>query len=109
MIMKEIRYFTLQNKAPVVEWQAKLGSTERAIVKNALYRLAAGNTGKAKNLKGGLWELRLHISSGYRIYFAYEGDQLIILLHAGDKSTQKKDIEKARSYLTVWREIYENY
>ena len=106
--MKEIRYFTLQNRCPVVEWQIKLGSFERAAVKQALYRLAAGNTGKAKNLKGGLWELRLHISSGLRIYFAYEGDRLIVLLCGGDKSTQKRDIEKARSYLTVWREIYEN-
>ncbi len=107
--MKEIRYFTLQNKCPVVDWLRKIGSKERVIAQNAISRLAVGNTGKAKNLKDGLWELRLHVSSGLRIYFAYEGDQLIILLCAGDKSTQKKDIERARGYLTVWREIYENY
>ena len=105
--MKEIRYFTLQNKCPVLEWMKRLAAKEKRLAAMYIDRLAAGNTGAAKSLKGGLWELRLHTSSGLRIYFAYEGGKLIVLLCGGNKSTQKKDIEKARAYLTVWREIYD--
>lgn len=103
--MKEIRYFTLGNKCPYKSWYEKLGDKEQAVVENAIDSLSSGHTGKAKSLKGGLWELRLHISSGLRVYFAYEGDQLVILLCGGDKSSQKKDIEKARAYLQVWRDF----
>jgi putative addiction module killer protein len=42
--------------------------------------------------------LRLNFGSGYRIYFGQDGDVLVILLCGGDKSTQQKDIEKARVY-----------
>ena len=105
MNMKEIKYFTINGKVPYQAWYKDLGHKEQAVVEYALDSLANGNTGKAKNLKGGLWELRLHISSGLRVYFTYEGDQLIILLCAGDKGTQKRDIEQARGYLTVWRSL----
>ncbi len=103
--MKEIKYFTINGKTPYRDWYKRLGKREQAIVESAIDLLSFGNTGKAKNLKGGLWELRLYISSGLRIYFAYEGDTIIILLCGGDKSTQKKDIERARLYLGVWRTL----
>lgn len=46
--------------------------------------------------------MRIDYGPGYRIYFARRGDQIIILLHGGDKSTQDKDIRKA---LEMAREI----
>lgn len=103
--MKEIKYFTANGKTPYKVWYEGLASKEQAIVDYAVLSLARGLTGKAKSLKGGLWELRLHISSGLRIYFAYEGNTLIILLCGGDKSTQKKDIKNARTFLDMWRVI----
>jgi putative addiction module killer protein len=33
---------------------------------------------------------------GYRVYVAQRGDTLIILLAGGDKSTQRRDIERAQ-------------
>ncbi|MGA1196981.1 MAG: addiction module antidote protein [Candidatus Latescibacterota bacterium] len=42
--------------------------------------------------------MRLNFGSGYRIYFGQDGDVLVILLCGGDKSTQQKDIEKARVF-----------
>lgn len=39
--------------------------------------------------------------AGYRIYFGEDGDTIVVLLCGGDKSTQTKDIEKARFY---WKE-----
>jgi putative addiction module killer protein len=50
---------------------------------------------------GGVCELRFMFGKGYRIYFAEDGNRIVLLLTGGDKSTQKKDIEKAKRY---WKE-----
>lgn len=42
--------------------------------------------------------LRLHFGSGYRIYYGEQGRKIILLLCAGDKSSQKKDIKLAKQY-----------
>jgi len=49
----------------------------------------------------GVRELRIPEGKGYRIYYAWEGQKLIILLCGGNKTTQGEDIKKAKSY---WRE-----
>ncbi len=54
------------------------------------------NLGYYRSLKGGLFELKIDIGQGYRVYFTFEGDKIIILLCGGDKSSQQKDIDKAR-------------
>jgi len=43
----------------------------------------------------GVSEYRIDFGPGYRIYFAREGDQIIILLGGGSKKRQQKDIELA--------------
>jgi len=103
--MKDIKYFTANGKTPYKDWYEELEKKEQAIVDYAVLSLARGLTGKAKSLKGGLWELRLNISSGLRVYFSYEGNTLLILLCGGDKSTQKKDIKNARTFLDMWRAL----
>ncbi|WP_017326867.1 type II toxin-antitoxin system RelE/ParE family toxin [Synechococcus sp. PCC 7336] len=42
---------------------------------------------------------------GYRVYFAEEGDEIVVLLCGGDKSTQSSDIERAKAY---WKEHRRN-
>ena len=49
-------------------------------------------------LKQGLFELRER-KYGYRIYYCFHGKQIAVLLAAGDKSTQKRDIALARKRL----------
>ena len=60
-----------------------------------LFRVQSGNYGDYKPVKGGIFELRLHFGSGYRIYFGEDGERIVVLLCGGDKSTQKKDIDTA--------------
>jgi putative addiction module killer protein len=43
--------------------------------------------------------LRIQTGPGYRVYFTKRAEQIIILLVGGDKSTQSKDIEKAKKIL----------
>lgn len=50
-----------------------------------------------------IYELRIFISGGIRIYFTMEDKVLVILLCGGDKSTQARDIEKAKEILKEFR------
>ncbi len=58
-------------------------------------RLAAGDPGDVKPVGEGVSELRITYGPGYCVYFKQQGQELIILLAGGDKSTQSKDISVA--------------
>ncbi|MEO8466533.1 MAG: type II toxin-antitoxin system RelE/ParE family toxin [Gammaproteobacteria bacterium] len=47
----------------------------------------------------GLRELRIHTGPGYRLYFVQQQSVLIVLLCGGSKSTQARDVERARHLL----------
>ncbi|MCL2102248.1 MAG: type II toxin-antitoxin system RelE/ParE family toxin [Fibromonadales bacterium] len=64
----------------------------------------AGNFGDYKILDDGICEMRIHFGPGYRVYYAQEGLCLYLLIIGGDKSTQKRDIAKAKK---LWRTIRE--
>jgi|SRR5699024_9501827 len=66
-------------------------------------RLVAGNPGDVKPVGQGISELRIRYGPGYRVYFLREGDRLILLLTGGDKSTQKSDIDTAKTIAETWR------
>lgn len=58
-------------------------------------RLIHGNPGLHRNLTEGLSELKIDVGPGYRVYYSFRGEQLLLLLGGGTKATQNKDIEKA--------------
>ena len=68
-----------------------------------LARVELGNLGDHSSVGDGINELRLFFGSGYRIYYLQQGQQLIILLCAGDKSSQAKDIKLAKQIALEWR------
>ena len=59
-------------------------------------RLSLGNAGDVKPVGGGVSELRIDVGQGYRVYFVNCGECLVVLLAGGNKSTQQRDIEKAK-------------
>jgi putative addiction module killer protein len=67
----------------------------RARVLVRVERLAAGNPGDVKSVGKGVSELRIKYGPGYRVYYKKQGDEIIILLAGGDKSTQANDIKIA--------------
>lgn len=60
-----------------------------------IVRVQAGLLGDAKFFDG-IGELRVDFGPGYRIYFVKRGTEIVILLCGGDKSSQRKDIIRAR-------------
>jgi putative addiction module killer protein len=77
----------------------------RARVLMRVDRLAHGNPGVFRNLTEGVAELKIDVGPGYRIYYSIRGDQLLLLLAGGSKSTKSQDITKA---LELNRQ-FENY
>lgn len=55
-----------------------------------------GNFGDAKSVGDGVFEMRIDYGPGYRLYYALRGSELVLLLIGGDKSSQQKDIAKAK-------------
>lgn len=55
-----------------------------------------GNFGDAKPVGDGVFEMRIDYGPGYRLYYALRGSELVLLLIGGDKSSQQKDIVKAK-------------
>jgi putative addiction module killer protein len=64
-------------------------------------RLEDGNEGDSAPVGEGISELRIHYGPGYRVYYKRAGTTLILLLCGGDKSTQTKDISKAKALANI--------
>jgi putative addiction module killer protein len=78
------------------EWIDNLRDQQaRARILVRVERLAAGNPGDVKPVGSGVSELRVHFGPGYRVYFTQRGQDLVILLAGGDKSSQATDIQTA--------------
>jgi putative addiction module killer protein len=101
-----LAYTDLGGNEPFTEWLKELRDTEgRNRILARLRRIQQGNYGDCKNLDSGVYELRLHFGSGYRVYFGKDGENIIILLCGGDKSSQSQDIMIAKRY---WKEYIDN-
>jgi putative addiction module killer protein len=102
----EIReYLTPRGISPFEKWYKKLDRSLQTKIDARLSRIKImGSLGNTKGLGSGLYELKFSMPSGPRIYYAKEGDKLILLLIGGKKSSQSKDIEKAREYLKDYKE-----
>src|SRR5687768_2713546 len=62
-----------------------------------LVRLGAGLLGDSRPVGAGVMELRVDYGPGYRLYFVWRGEMLILLLSGGDKGSQRRDITKAKA------------
>lgn len=77
-------------------WFSKLRDRQaRARILARLRRIEIGNFGDHKSLGNGISELRFTYGPGYRIYYTLRGEELVILLVGGDKSSQERDIQRA--------------
>jgi putative addiction module killer protein len=102
---KELRIFvTEKGREPFSEWLTSLRDIKaRAKIRVRLDRVSQGNLGDSHGLGEGVQELRIDYGPGYRVYLGQEGETIVLLLCGGDKSTQTKDIEKAKRYWNEYR------
>lgn len=79
------------------KWERKLKDRKaRAVIAARIFRLANGLPGDISPVGDGISELRIHYGPGYRVYFSRRGDELVLLLCGGDKSSQSRDIQLAK-------------
>lgn len=85
------------------EWERSLSDKNvRAAVAARLFRLANGLAGDVQAVGDGISELRIHYGAGYRVYFQQRGCEIVLLLCGGNKSTQVRDIKRAKLLAREW-------
>lgn len=97
-----LEYETEDGKCPFQEWLESLKDVQgRAIIRKRLNRVRMGNLGVNRSVGNGVWELKINFGPGYRVYYGEDGPKVVVLLCAGDKSSQSRDIAQAQDY---WRD-----
>jgi putative addiction module killer protein len=85
------------------KWMRKLCDFRaKAHILSRLTQVEGGNLGDFKSVGNGVLEMRIDYGPGYRLYFAKDGEAIVILLIGGNKSSQDYDIIKAKN---IWQGI----
>lgn len=79
-------------------WLAGLkDNVGKARIVSRIISAELGNLGDCEPVGDGVHEMRVHVGPGYRLYFTQRGRLVIFLLLGGDKSTQRRDIKRAKA------------
>jgi putative addiction module killer protein len=85
-------------RSPYARWLQYLRDKKaKAKILLQVDKMELGLFGDVQRIGGGLSELRIHYGHGYRVYFGAEGHHVYLLLCGGDKSSQAKDIKRAKA------------
>lgn len=88
--------YNIQQTQKFSQWLTKLKDMRaRIAIVRRVERAQSGNLGDVKSVGESVYEMRIDMGPGYRLYYTMRGDEIIILLVGGDKSTKQRDIEKA--------------
>ena len=103
---REIQAYRTQNgREPFTEWFNAVRDTRaQSRIRSRLASLEHGNFGDYRSVGGGVFELRIHVGAGYRVYFGEIDNTIVLLLCGGDKASQTRDIQRAKTY---WQEYKE--
>ena len=105
--MIEVKFFkTIEGKEPFIDWYRNLRDRKsRTQIAERLDRIGLGNFGNHKALGAGVYELKIPYGPGFRIYYGIQNKIVIIILCGGDKASQPKDIQKAKEYWALYKEM----
>lgn len=99
-----LEYQTDRLRKPYAAWLR--GLRDRigvSIIKSHVTRMELGHFGDHRHIDDEIWELKIKYGPGYRVYYLLD-ERSIILLCGGDKSSQDRDVERARAYAAdYWR------
>ena len=98
-------YLDEKGNSPYRKWLSGLRDKKaKAIIGLQVDKMGIGLLGDPQPIGEGLSELRIHYGPGYRVYYGRESKKEYLLLCGGDKSTQKKDISRAKYYWADYQE-----
>jgi putative addiction module killer protein len=89
-------YEVQQTSVYAVWFQTLRDRTAKGRIAARIERVQLGNFGDTKSVGDGVRELRMDFGPGFRVYFTQRGERIILLLCGGDKSSQQRDIARAR-------------
>jgi putative addiction module killer protein len=102
-MIRVVEYLDERGHSPFGRWFDGLTAQAAAKVSTAVERMRQGNLASTKSVGGGVREYRIDWGPGYRIYFAQDGNTLILLLGGGTKKRQDKDIRQAQERWASYR------
>src|SRR5580658_1484513 len=104
MVERVIKKLELQNQlVPFDEWFNSIRDKRmQAAVDARLARVRAGNFGDCKSVGGGVFELRVSLGPGLRVYYGRHDQEVVVLLGGGDKRSQQRDIRRAQQ---LWQQF----
>ena len=98
-------YLTADGKDIFLDWlKAVRDPVAKAQIVKRVNRVEQGNLGDRRFCRDGVWELRVDVGAGYRVYYAQAGAKLVLLLAGGDKRSQDADIDRAVRNWQNWKE-----
>ena len=103
---REIQIYRDQNgREPFTDWFESIRDLKILNrIQARLDRLESGNLGDCHSVGNGVFELRFQFGSGYRIYFGKVDNTIVLLRCGGDKSSQTRDIQRAKVYWQAYKE-----
>lgn len=105
VFMVRITHYVSENGTDYFDmWFRKLSPQARSRVQTRLDRIEFGNFGDYKSLGKGVYEIRIHLGPGYRVYFGRDGDDLVILLGGGTKKRQTRDIIQTQAHWEAYKQ-----
>jgi len=104
--MIEIKHYLTESGVDVFDdWFAALNDDRAKLsIRQRITRMIDGNFGTARPIRKGVWELKVDVGAGYRVYYAKSGQTVVLLLCGGDKRTQASDIDKAVKFWENYQE-----
>ena len=104
--MEIIRYMKEDGSVPLSDWLSTLRDLQaKTAIRRRIDRFGAGNPGNTRYLRNGVSELKIDMGPGYRVYYALNGQTIVLLLCGGDKGTQVADIAKAVGFWENWKNL----
>ena len=103
---RELKIYRAPNgQVPFIKWLKSLQDQKtRKRIQARIDRIESGNLGDRESVGDGVFELRCQFGPGYRVYFGQVGNTTVLLLCGGDKSSQDRDIERAKIYWLEYKE-----
>jgi putative addiction module killer protein len=97
LVSYKIQVYEVQKTDEFESWLSALAD-QRAVAKivSRIERLGMGNPGDAEPVGDGISEMKIDYGPGYRVYYKRTGKTVMLILCGGDKSTQDKDIKRAK-------------